>query len=108
MQTSLNEIAAEVHQYAVDHGFWPEEGRNFGEMIALATSELSEALEAHRSGFDNAYEIDGKPEGVAIELIDCLIRVLDMLSALDVDIDTLFELKMTYNKSRPYKHGRKY
>ena len=39
----MNKFAAEVHQNAVEHGWWDEE-RSFGEIIALCHSELSEAL----------------------------------------------------------------
>lgn len=104
---ALNDLMQEVHQTAVDKGFWDDE-RNFGEMIALVHSELSEALEEHRSGTPTVYSEDGKPEGVAVELIDAMIRILDILGSLDVDIDEVFALKAAYNNTRPYKHGRNY
>lgn len=44
----LNEFAKEVHENAVEHGWWSEE-RSFGEIIALCHSELSEALEEYRT-----------------------------------------------------------
>jgi hypothetical protein len=65
---SLNKLAAEIHQTAVEHGWWGDlsdysetqlanirglmcgYGRNFGEVIALIHSEASEALEAYRDG----------------------------------------------------------
>lgn len=135
---SLNVLARIIHKIAADHGFWPEEGRNMGEMLMLATSELAEALEEHRDGKPAHYYtfktsrpgawdgldrdkmasmsaddlgalgIDKKPEGVAVELIDCIIRCLDTLQSLDVDIDALVAEKMAYNRSRPHKHGRSY
>ncbi len=111
--STLNEIAQAIHDNAVAHGFW-EADRNFGEMIALAHAELSESLEAHRDGDRNLYfhaaDSNGhcKPDGVAVELVDCIIRCLDTLHSLDVDVDAILSLKMDYNETRPHKHGKAY
>lgn len=107
-EVSLNDLAQRIHQTAVGHGFWETEDRNFGEMIALAHSELSEALEEHRSGKPAFYYEAGKPEGTAVELADCIIRCLDTLHSLNVNIDALVAAKLDFNDSRPYKHGRRY
>lgn len=56
-----------------------------------------------------------KPEGILVELMDCVIRCLD--TALGVVrtagedpsfIDYTTQTKMNYNDSRPFKHGRAY
>jgi len=49
-----------------------------------------------------------KPEGVAVELADCLIRILDTMSSLGVDVDEVVQTKMTYNGTRAHKHGKAY
>ena len=48
-----------------------------------------------------------KPEGIAVEMIDCVIRIFDFLSQNGIDIDKVMDLKMKYNETRPYRHGGK-
>lgn len=122
---SLNEWAKEIHENAVAHGWWNEE-RSFGDIVALCHSELSEALEEYRSNKPFAYcntphtdsgmygintpdewAPDDKPEGIATEMIDCIIRILDWCGKEGVDVDALMEAKHNYNKTRPYRHGGK-
>ena len=52
--------------------------------------------------------VQAKPEGVAVELADCIIRCLDTMHSLGVDIDGVVARKMAYNASRPYRHGKAY
>lgn len=48
-----------------------------------------------------------KPEGVASELADVIIRVLDACGAWGIDIEKTIQEKVEYNATRPHKHGRK-
>lgn len=108
----LNEIAREVHQNSVEHGWW-EGDRNFGEILALIHSEVSEVLEDWRHGREMAtivwetgpHSDKPKPAGIPIELADIVIRVLDLCGAYGIDIDTAMAEKIRYNKGRPYRHG---
>lgn len=120
----LNRLARDIHQNAVEHGWWEGE-RSFGEIVALCHSELSEALEEYRSGkamaygccgycehddtcdYDNRDKTGCKPEGMAVEMIDCVIRILDWCGKEGVDVDELLRMKHEYNKTRPYRHGGK-
>lgn len=48
-----------------------------------------------------------KPEGVAVELADCMIRILDYCGHAGIDIEEAIRIKHEYNKTRPYRHGGK-
>lgn len=48
-----------------------------------------------------------KPDGIAVELADCIIRILDWAGHEGVDLDTIIREKMKYNRTRPYRHGGK-
>jgi len=104
---SLNDLAKEIHELSVSKGWW-EEPRKLPEILMLCVSELSEALEIYRTGFDeDAIIYNKKPEGVPIELADCIIRILDYCAAADIDINEAIRSKHEYNKTRPYRHGGK-
>ncbi len=64
----------------------------------------------HEEDFDVVDEMPDplKPEGIDIELIDALIRLLDLLGSRDVDVDALLKQKLAYNASRPARHGKAY
>lgn len=80
----------------------PETGnaieRNFGEVIALMHSELSEALEAHRKNLMD----DKLPSrhGIEVELADCLLRIFDTAESMGLDLAGALIEKNRYNKTR--------
>lgn len=105
---TLQEWTEAIHDNAVNHGWW-DEPRPFSEIVALCHSELSEALEEARDGHPLVYEGEkGKPEGVAVEMADCLIRILDWFGFAKLNPDEIVELKHEFNKTRPYKHGKRF
>lgn len=52
-------------------------------------------------------QILGKPEGVASELADVIIRVLDYSEQKGIDTIRVMLQKMEFNKTRGYRHGGK-
>ena len=106
---TLKELMKESYKTAKEKGWWEEE-RNFGEVIALCHSELSEVLEDYRDGrlFDEIfYTPEGKPCGIPVEVADLLIRIADMCEAYRIPVEEALKVKMAYNKGRPYRHGNK-
>lgn len=93
-----------AHRTAVDAGWYndPATGRpierNFGEVVALMHSELSEALEADRKGLKD----DKLPhrDGREVEFADCIIRILDTAAALGLDVSGALIEKNRFNRVR--------
>lgn len=108
-ELTLNGLVKTAHKAAADKGFWDTKP-NIGEKIALIHSELSEALEEVRAGHapDEVYEVDGKPEGMPIELADVVIRVADLCGHYGIDLNAAVEKKLRYNDRRPAKHGKQF
>lgn len=79
-----NEKIAAIHANAVAHGFWePDEEQTFGEYCAFIHEEISEAFSAWRNGEPDEYVVDGKPEGVWVELADVVIRCADWMGYVE-------------------------
>lgn len=95
---TLNKFTAEVHENAVAHGWWDEE-RSLAEIVALCHSELSEALEEYRAARPMLWFAEGsdKPEGIAVELADCIIRILDWFGKCGVNTDGALEVASRCN-----------
>ena len=105
----INDLVKRAYENSKKHGFWEEE-KNFGEVIALMHSELSEAFEEYRNGKnfnETYYENENKPCGIPSELADVVIRIFDFCGGENIDLEKIILEKMEYNESRPFKHGKK-
>ena len=134
---TLNEYAQKIHETALSHGWYDKErpmpellmlmvselsealeeyraGRPLewydcdecqGKPQPCAPADISDCLQYGRES-ECPYR-SKKPEGIAVEVVDCLIRILDTLAYLGVDIDGVVGRKMAYNETRPYRHGGK-
>jgi NTP pyrophosphatase (non-canonical NTP hydrolase) len=123
--TNINILAANIHLINQEKGFWDKK-RNVGEMLMLVTSELGEAMEAHRKGksadwigYQEAMEGTEPMEqqeafehcikdSFEDEIADAVIRLLDLAAGLNINLEQHIEAKLAYNQTRARFHGKKY
>ena len=104
MSKPLNELSQEINRINTANGWEvvkPEEWEQpykIPAILALITSEVSEALEDFRK--------DDK-EHFGEEIADVIIRVLDLTGGMGIDIDTEVAKKLEINRNRGFRHGGK-
>jgi len=111
---SFNEVQRQANENSRRNGFWDDFPYDDDGVVrrlvmimklALIHSEISEALEALRSG--NPPD-DKVPEFTSeeIELADAVIRIMDYAEASKCRLAEAILAKHAYNTGRPYKHGK--
>ncbi|MDH4263938.1 MAG: hypothetical protein OEV78_12940 [Spirochaetia bacterium] len=103
--SNLNDLGKEIISINKENGWnvvqphdWHLSEHKIPAILALITSETSEALEAFRKN-----DIENFSE----ECADQIIRVLDLTAGLGIDIDKAVRSKLEKNKQRGYRHGGK-
>jgi NTP pyrophosphatase (non-canonical NTP hydrolase) len=126
----VKQIMKEIHENNVIKGFWEDkETKNVGEVLMLCVSELSEALEAHRKNkfaniksfeMEKRYQVHGDKlnfeqsfqshikDSFEDEIADTVIRLFDLSEGFGIDLEWHIRQKIDYNKTRPFKHNKKY
>ena len=130
---NLNELSKQIYEGNKLRGFDVSK-ENIGQTLMLVVSELSEALEADRKnrkaqlnkfigfsnmGFGKDYNSYLKEDAVPSfeqtikdtfedEIADSFIRLFDLCGGLGIDIEKHIELKLKYNSTRKFKHGKRY
>lgn len=115
-----------IHLNNRKKGFWPNNdspqgslrlalypdthGRNVGELLALMSSEHSEALDAYREGgIDKTDDKLTHRSGLFTEIADAVIRAMDAFGGLMADGGAILVEKVGYNdKSRGHLHGKRF
>ncbi len=133
----LNKLSKQIYEGNKLRGFDISK-QNIGQTLMLVVSELAEALEADRKGKKNrleAFEMDLYYAKLSIsefetenescdwlknrfetvvkdtfedEIADAMIRLFDLCGGLGIDIEKHIDLKLRYNSTREYKHGKAY
>lgn len=124
---NINETVNAVHAMAKEKGWWDEPNPAF-KIHTQVREEIDEATDEVRRGYPPLYKRafgetkwyavqphdrtewmcmeDEKPEGEAVELVDAVLRIMDYFGHKGWNMEHIIEIKMQYNSTRPYRHGK--
>ena len=104
----IDKISKKLHEVAVEKGFWDAviDYDFLCTKLLLIHSEVTEATEALRK--------NKGPEALAEEMVDILIRTLDLYEGMyeygyiSSDLSHILEYKHKKNKEREHLHGNNF
>ena len=124
---SLTTLANTIHKGKVKRGYY-DDPKEVGTVLMLIVTELAEAMESYRSDqrlgeginyvdFESSIDEPFTDSDVAKfkevvkdtfedEIADTIIRLFDLCGWMNIDIHKHIMLKLKYNDTRPYKHGK--
>lgn len=111
---TLNEIATAAQATSRAKGFVDDGPVNIDQKLLLTVGELVEAQNELREGRAPGYVyFSPKPEGFLIELADAVIRIAQLAEHVReqtgcISLGEAVAMKMAYNTTRPFKHGKKF
>lgn len=101
-------LSQAIYRWAVEKGFRVDGvDRNIGEVLALVHSEISEATKAMRCGNPPDQHLP-QYSSVEVELADAIIRIMDVAYARGWRVAEALIDKITFNKTRPYRHDKEF
>lgn len=89
----ISTLARDIHEVNVCNGWWTRND-TVPDKLLMIHSEVSEAVDNYRHDID-----------MAEELADIVIRTLDLMEALNIDISRVICDKVDKNRKRGYRHG---
>lgn len=107
----LNDLAEQTHKIQRDNGWWAERDQmlqyGFGiqariALCGLAMTELAEAIEAVRKA-----KYGMEKDSFERELAGCIVRIMDIAGAYNLDIGRAYALELEACKARGHMHGGK-
>lgn len=110
---TLNELAKYTHTTHKARGWWDREDVKYEDLtndqrlllraakLLMTHSEISEATEELRCGLNRMDPKLPTLRAFDVEIVDALIRLLDLAGEMKIDLDDIWAQKEAYNLWRP-------
>ena len=108
MIEGLNSACIAHHEKMAGKGFWEAKCKDnnimfITQQLMLIVTEVAEATEALREGNHGEHK-----DSFEDEITDVMLRLMDLIGGLDIDIEAHLIRKSALNEMRPYLHGKEF